>query len=56
MYGKTRAQHDNNLKAALQSTREMGIKLNDEKLDVGQSQVEYFGHVLQVCTKLGRGY
>ena len=43
VYGKTRAEHDNNLKAALQHTREMGIKLNDEKLDVGQSQVEYFG-------------
>lgn len=46
MYGKTRTEHDNNLKAALQSTRELGIKLNDEKLDVGQSQVEYFGHLL----------
>ena len=29
VYGKTRAVHDNNLKAALQSTREMGFKLND---------------------------
>ncbi|XP_062610827.1 uncharacterized protein K02A2.6-like [Saccostrea cucullata] len=46
VYGKTRAEHDSNLKAALQRTREMGIKLNDEKLDVGKTQVEYFGHLL----------
>jgi hypothetical protein len=46
VYGKTRTEHDINLQAAIQRTREIGIKLNDEKLDVGQSQVEYFGHLL----------
>ena len=34
VYGKTPAEHDYNLKAALQRTRQMGIKLNDEKLEV----------------------
>ena len=43
--GKTGTEHDNNLKAALQRTRDIGIKLKDEKLDVGQSQAEYFGEV-----------
>lgn len=38
VYGKTRAEHDKNLKSALPHTREMGIKLNDEKLDVGRSR------------------
>ena len=32
--GKTRAEHDYNLKAALQRAGQMGIKLNDEKLEV----------------------
>ena len=46
VYGKTRDEHDQNLRAALQRSREKGIKLNDEKLKVGQSEVEYFGHIL----------
>ena len=44
--GKTRAEHDYILKAALQRTREMDIKLHDEKFDVDQSQDEYYGHLL----------
>ena len=35
--GKTRAEHDYNLKAALQHTREMDIKLHDENIYVDKS-------------------
>lgn len=45
VYGKTRQEHDSNLRAALQRARERGIKLNCDKLAVGHTEVEYFGHV-----------
>jgi hypothetical protein len=35
IYGKTKAEHDANLRAALERCREKGIKLNSEKLAVG---------------------
>ena len=30
----------------LERSRERGVKLNSEKLDVGVTEVQYFGHVL----------
>ena len=35
VYGKTREEHDSNLRAVLDRSRAVGIKLNDEKLEVG---------------------
>ena len=46
VYGKTRQEHDSNLRTALQRARERGIKMNCDKLAVGQTEVEYFGHVI----------
>ena len=46
VYGKTRAEHDRNLRNVLSRLREKNIKLNDEKLSVGVSEVTYFGHLL----------
>lgn len=45
-YGKTREEHDSNLKAALDRALEKGIRLNADKLEVGLSEISYFGHVL----------
>ncbi|XP_053376974.1 uncharacterized protein K02A2.6-like [Mercenaria mercenaria] len=46
VYGKTREEHDANLRAVLQRSLEQGIRLNPDKLEVGQSQISYFGHVI----------
>ncbi len=46
VYGKTREEHDENLKRVLQRTREKGVKLNPEKLEVGMSEVRYSDHIL----------
>ncbi len=46
VFGKTREEHDNNLQAALQRSWENGVRLNEDKLEVGVSEVTYFGHVL----------
>ncbi|XP_021368026.1 uncharacterized protein K02A2.6-like, partial [Mizuhopecten yessoensis] len=43
VYGKTRSEHDKNLREALLRSRERGIKLNKDKLEVG---LKYFGHTL----------
>ncbi|XP_021361397.1 uncharacterized protein K02A2.6-like [Mizuhopecten yessoensis] len=46
VYGKTRSEHDKNLREALLRSRERGIKLNKDKLEVGLTCVKYFGHTL----------
>ena len=43
---RTRAEHDLNLRKVLQRSREKGIKLNADKLEVGLTEVHYFGNVL----------
>ncbi|XP_053374915.1 uncharacterized protein LOC128547169 [Mercenaria mercenaria] len=42
----TKGEHDANLRAVLQRSLEQGIRLNPDKLEVGQSQISYFGHVI----------
>lgn len=46
VFGETREVHDANLRRVLDRSRGKGIKLNEEKLDVGVTEVEYFGHIL----------
>ena len=46
VFGKTREEHDFNLRAALQRALDKGIRLNEEKLEVGLVEISYFGHVL----------
>jgi hypothetical protein len=35
--GCTQEEHDNNLRAVLERSREKGVKLNEDKLEVGVS-------------------
>jgi hypothetical protein len=44
--GCTQKEHDNNLRAVLERSREKGVKLNEDKLEVGVSELEYFGHIV----------
>lgn len=46
VYSRTRSEHDANLRQVLQRSREKGIKLNADKLEVGLTEVHYFGNVL----------
>ena len=42
VYGKTRAEHDENLRKVLSRARERGIKLNPDKCTIGVTEVPYF--------------
>ena len=46
MHGRTRSEHDENLRKVLQRSRENGIKLSANKLRVGWTEIHYFGNVL----------
>lgn len=46
VYGRTVQEHDMNLRAVLQRAQDKGIKLNADKLEVGVSEVRYFGHII----------
>lgn len=46
VYGKSREEHDKNLRAVLNRALEKGLRLNENKLEVGVTEISYFGHVL----------
>ncbi|KAK9513152.1 hypothetical protein VZT92_026713 [Zoarces viviparus] len=46
VYGRTKEEHDANLRAMLERTRERGKKLNKDKSIICVSEVSYFGHKL----------
>ena len=46
IHGRTREEHDQNLRAALDKATESTLRLNAEKLTVGEKEVEYFGHLI----------
>jgi len=46
IYGKTRAEHDQNLRNALNRAREKGVRFNPDKCVIGVTEVPFFGHVI----------
>nr|XP_023660029.1 uncharacterized protein K02A2.6-like [Paramormyrops kingsleyae] len=44
IYGGSKEEHDKNLHAMLQRSRERGVKLNPEKSTICATEVSYFGH------------
>jgi len=44
--GRSRQEHDQNLRAVLKRAREKGVIFNEDKLEVAVTEVQYFGHVL----------
>ncbi|KAL8608308.1 hypothetical protein ACOMHN_042175 [Nucella lapillus] len=44
--GNTIEEHNANLRAALQRAEERNLKLNPEKLEVGKTEIKYFGHMI----------
>ncbi|XP_048587408.1 uncharacterized protein K02A2.6-like [Nematostella vectensis] len=46
IYGKTRAEHDSNLKAVMQRAHETGIRFNPDKCKIACTELSFFGHVI----------
>lgn len=46
VFGKTKEEHDCNLRAMLTRTRERGLKLNPDKCCICVTEVSFFGHKL----------
>ncbi|KAK7933266.1 hypothetical protein WMY93_004162 [Mugilogobius chulae] len=46
VFGKTKEEHEKNLKAMLNRTREKGLKLNPDKCRICVTEVSFFGHKL----------
>ena len=46
VFGKTRAEHDQNLRKVLTHAHERGIKLNADMVKIGVTEVRYFGNIL----------
>ena len=45
IHGKTRAEHDRNLKSLLQRLSEKGLTLNRDKCEFGQNKIKFYGFV-----------
>lgn len=46
IYGKSKEEHDRNLRAMLQRSRERGVRLNPDKSIICATEVSYFGHLI----------
>ena len=46
IFGRTRKEHDTNLRNVLDRARNMGIRFNPEKMAIRVKQVSFFGHVI----------
>ena len=46
IYGRTREEHDCNLRSVLDRAREKGIRFNPEKCTIGVNEVPFFGNII----------
>jgi transposase InsO family protein len=46
VHGRTRQEHDKNLRAVLDRCKSKGVKLNPDKCQIGLTEVSWFGHKL----------
>ena len=46
IYGRTREEHDRNLRSVLDRAREKGIHFNPEKCTIGVNEVPFFGNII----------
>ena len=46
IYGRTREEHDRNLRSVLDRAREKGIRFNPEKCTIGVNEVPFFGNII----------
>ena len=46
IYGRTRDEHDRNLRKVLDTAREKGIRFNPDKIKIGVKELPFFGHLV----------
>lgn len=46
VWGKTRSEHDHNLKQVLDKARNAGLRFNPEKCKFGLTEVKFYGHII----------
>ena len=46
VFGRTRTEHDRNLRNVLEKSRETGLRFNPDKIQIGLTSVKYYGHVI----------
>ena len=46
IYGRTRDEHDRNLRKVLDRAREKGIRFNPDKMKIGVKELPFFGHLV----------
>uniref|UniRef100_A0A3P9KIH1 ribonuclease H n=1 Tax=Oryzias latipes TaxID=8090 RepID=A0A3P9KIH1_ORYLA len=46
VYGSNKEEHDNRLKAVLQTVKASGLKLNRAKCHFGKTELQFFGHII----------
>lgn len=46
VFGKDKEDHDQNLRAVMQTIRASGLKLNKSKCQFGKSEIQFFGHII----------
>jgi hypothetical protein len=46
IYGKSREEHDANLRIALERAKTKGFKFNPDKCIISVTEVPFFGHVI----------
>ena len=46
IYGRTRKEHDRNLRSVLDRAREKGVRFDPEKSIIGVNEVPFFGNII----------
>ncbi|CAB4005431.1 Hypothetical predicted protein, partial [Paramuricea clavata] len=44
--GKTRGEHDNNLKAVMECAQETGVRFNPDKCQIARTELSFCGHTI----------
>ena len=47
--GRTRSEHDKNLKAVMGRAQETGVRFNPEKCQIAQTELSFFGHTISAA-------
>lgn len=46
VHGRTRREHDQNLRKVMVRAQERGVMFSEDKMEVGVTEVQYFGHTM----------
>ena len=49
IFGRTRSEHDKNLKGVMERAQETGVRFNPEKCQIAQMELLFFGHTISAA-------